>query len=60
MMQGFVNSMYRKTPDRCDLCVKLGQIAGTLQVNFITLENNRNKWINITQVYKMSFLNQVS
>jgi hypothetical protein len=60
LMQGFVQGMYRSPPDPCSLCKKLGTIAGTLQVNFITLEKNRDKWINIQDVFKLDFFTQIS
>jgi hypothetical protein len=47
IMAGFIQGLYRTPPIPCMLCMKLAVIAGTLQVNFITLEKNRDKWINI-------------
>lgn len=59
-MSGFVQGLYRTPPTPCTLCSKLGVIAGTLQVNFISLEKNRDKWINISDVFKLDFFTQLS
>ena len=59
-MGGFIQGLYRNPPVPCMLCMKLATIAGTLQVNFITLEKNRDKWINIEDVLKLDFFTQIS
>jgi hypothetical protein len=60
IMSGFVQGLYRTPPTPCTLCSKLGVIAGTLQANFISLEKNRDKWINISDVFKLDFFTQLS
>lgn len=59
-MAGFVQGLYRTPPNPCTLCSKLAIIAGQLQVNFITLEKNRDKWLNIADVLKLDFFTQLS
>jgi hypothetical protein len=59
--RGFIQGLYNnQSAKACRLCDKMATIAGTLQVNFITLESNRDLWVNITQVFKLDFFTQVS
>jgi hypothetical protein len=60
VIEGFIQGLYNSPPDVCPLCSSLGAAGGTLQSNFISLENNREKWVDIAAVFKMDFFSQVS
>jgi hypothetical protein len=59
VFEGFVEGLYNNPPADCSLCSKLGLAAGTLQSNFITLENKRSQWVDIQAVFKLDFFTQV-